>query len=75
MDIIEDISSHFNKKPIEIIDRKEAICKAIEIASKNDLVLIAGKGNEEFQEIGSQKIYFSDREVVENFFKERKSKN
>jgi UDP-N-acetylmuramyl tripeptide synthase len=38
-------------------------------------VLIAGKGNEEFQEIGSQKIYFSDREVVENFFKERKSKN
>jgi len=75
MDIIKDISSHFNKKPIEIIDRKEAICRAIEIASKEDLVLIAGKGNEEFQEIGSQKKYFSDREVVEKFLKKRKSKN
>ena len=60
---------------IEIIDRKEAICKAIEIASKEDLVIIAGKGNEEFQEIGSQKKYFSDREVIEKFLKERKSKN
>ena len=75
IDIIKDISNHFNKKPIEIIDRKEAICKAIEIANKEDLVLIAGKGNEEFQEIGSQKKYFSDREVVEKFLKERKSKN
>ena len=75
MDIIKDISSHFNKKPVEIIDRKEAICRAIEIASKEDLVLIAGKGNEEFQEIGSQKKYFSDREVVEKFLKKRKSKN
>ena len=73
--IIKDISYHFNKKPIEIIDRKEAICKAIEIASKEDLVIIAGKGNEEFQEIGSQKKYFSDREVVEKFLKERKPKN
>jgi len=73
--IIKDISYHFNKKPIEIIDRKEAICKAIEIASKEDLVIIAGKGNEEFQEIGSQKKYFSDREVIEKFLKKRKSKN
>ena len=75
IDIIKDISNHFNKKPIEIIDRKEAIYKAIEIASKEDLVLIAGKGNEEFQEIGSQKKYFSDREVIEKFLQERKSKN
>ena len=75
IDIIKDISNHFNKKPIEIIDRKEAICKAIEIAHKKDLVLIAGKGNEEFQEIGSQKKYFSDREVIEKFLQERKSKN
>ena len=75
IDIIKDISNHFNKKPIEIIDRKEAIYKAIEIASKEDLVLIAGKGNEEFQEIGSQKKYFSDKEVIEKFLQERKSKN
>ena len=74
IDIIKDISNHFNKKPIEIIDRKEAICKAIEIASKEDLVLIAGKGNEEFQEIGSQKKYFSDREVSRKIFTRKEIK-
>jgi len=75
IDIIKDISKHFNEKPIEIIDRKEAICKAIEIANKDDLVLVAGKGQEEFQEVGNKKIYFSDREVIEKFLKERKLKN
>jgi len=75
IDIIKDISKHFNKKPIEIVDRKEAIYKAIEIANKDDLILVAGKGNEEFQEIGNQKKYFSDREVIEKFLKERKLKN
>ncbi len=75
IDIIKDISRHFNKKPIEIVDRKEAICKAIEMANDDDLVIVAGKGNEEFQEIGNQKNYFSDREVIEKFLKERKSKN
>ena len=75
IDIIKDISRHFNKKPIEIVDRKEAICKAIEMANNDELVIVAGKGNEEFQEIGNQKNYFSDREVIEKFLKERKSKN
>ena len=75
IDIINDISRHFNKKPIKIVDRKEAICKAIKMANNNDLVIVAGKGNEEFQEIGNQKNYFSDREVIEKFLKERKSKN
>jgi UDP-N-acetylmuramoyl-L-alanyl-D-glutamate--2,6-diaminopimelate ligase len=75
IDIIKDLSKHFIKKPIEIIDRKEAICKAIEIANKDDVVIVAGKGHEKFQEIGSQKKYFSDRQVIEKFLKERKSKN
>ena len=75
IDIIKDISKHFDKKPIEIIDRKEAIGKAIEIANKDDLVIVAGKGDEEFQEIGNKKNYFSDREVIKNFLKERELKN
>ena len=70
-DIIEDISKHFKNEPLKILDRKEAICKAIKIAKKNDLVLIAGKGHEEFQEIKNKKIYFSDKKVVENFLKKR----
>lgn len=70
-DIIEDISKHFKNEPLKILDRKEAICEAIKIAKKNDLVLIAGKGHEEFQEIKNKKIYFSDKKVVEDFLKKR----
>jgi len=70
-DIIEDISKHFKNEPLKILDRKEAICKAIKIAKKNDLVLIAGKGQEEFQEIKNKKIYFSDKKLVEDFLKKR----
>ena len=68
-DIIEDISKHFDQEPIKIIDRKEAICQAIKMADKGDLVVIAGKGHEEYQEIGNKKIYFSDKKVVDDFIK------
>ncbi len=68
-DIIEDISKHFDQEPIKIIDRKEAICEAIKMADKEDLVVIAGKGHEEYQEIGNKKIYFSDKKVVDDFIK------
>ncbi len=57
-DIIEDISKHFKNELMKILDRKEAIYKAIKIAKKNDLVLIAGKGHEEFQEIKIKKFIF-----------------
>ena len=39
------------------------------MADKEDLVVIAGKGHEEYQEIGNKKIYFSDKKVVGDFIK------
>lgn len=54
---------------IKIIDRKEAIYKALELATENDIVLIAGKGHEDYQQIGKVKYPFSDRDVVRAFFK------
>ena len=48
-------------------DREKAIQKALEEAEEEDIVLIAGKGHEEFQEIAGQKIRFSDKEVVKNY--------
>jgi UDP-N-acetylmuramoyl-L-alanyl-D-glutamate--2,6-diaminopimelate ligase len=45
-------------------DRKKAIEKAIQIAKPGDLVLIAGKGHEDYQIIGTQKVHFDDREVA-----------
>ena len=48
-------------------DRKEAIGTALRLAAKGDVVLIAGKGHEDYQVIGDRKIHFSDREVVDAF--------
>ncbi|MEM2174938.1 MAG: UDP-N-acetylmuramoyl-L-alanyl-D-glutamate--2,6-diaminopimelate ligase, partial [Candidatus Micrarchaeia archaeon] len=52
-----------NKKEVMVeLDRKEAIKKAISIAKKNDIILIAGKGHEKYQIIGNKIIPFSDKE-------------
>ena len=49
-----------------IVDRKEAIKKAIKMAHKRDLILIAGKGHELTQEINGKKYPFDEREIVKN---------
>ncbi|KQC05841.1 MAG: hypothetical protein APR54_01990, partial [Candidatus Cloacimonas sp. SDB] len=50
-----------------IRDREKAIKTALKLAGKNDIILIAGKGHEKYQQIGDRKIPFYDRKVVENF--------
>lgn len=55
------------------VDRKEAIIRALEMAQEGDIVLIAGKGHEEYQIIRDMKIPFSDVQVVKEYF-EIKSK-
>ncbi len=55
------------------VDRKEAIIRALEMAQEGDIVLIAGKGHEEYQIIKDMKIPFSDVQVVKEYF-EIKSK-
>lgn len=66
--IIEDICRGFmkpNAKNITIApDRKKAIATALTAAEKNDIVLIAGKGHEDYQIIADRKIHFDDREVA-----------
>lgn len=48
----------------KIIDRKEAIAKAIEAAQENDLIVIAGKGHETYQILRDGMVPFDDREVA-----------
>jgi len=69
--IIEDIlAGAKDKKKVSIQpDRHKAIVEALTAAGPGDVVLIAGKGHEEYQVLGTEKIHFSDREVVEEFLR------
>ncbi|MFB4475417.1 Mur ligase family protein, partial [Oceanobacillus caeni] len=49
-----------------IVDRKEAINKAIQYAKENDIILIAGKGHETYQQIGHTKYDFDDRVIAKS---------
>jgi len=66
--IIDEIVAGFENNNTQTItiepDRKKAIELAIESAEKDDIVLIAGKGHEDYQIIGKKKFYFSDKEIT-----------
>ena len=65
--IIDDLVSDSNKTNYErIIDRKEAIKHALSLAKKDDIILIAGKGDDNYMAIGDKYLGYSDREVVKN---------
>jgi len=70
-DIINDMLAGLNaqqmKKVISIVDRKEAIRTACMMAQKGDVILIAGKGHEDYQEIKGVKHHFDDKEIVNQF--------
>lgn len=71
-DIINDMLAGLNadekKKTISIVDRKEAIRTACMIAQKGDVILVAGKGHENYQEIKGIKHHFDDKEVLKEIF-------
>jgi len=56
------------RKYISIVDRKEAIKTAISLAKPEDIILIAGKGHEYYQEIKGVRNHFNDKEEVKEFF-------
>lgn len=71
-EIIKDmeagVSISAKKKYISIVDRREAIKTAISFAGNEDIVLIAGKGHEKYQDIKGIKNHFDDKEVVREMF-------
>lgn len=71
--IIEDVKKGMNGDHYLVEeDREQAIVKAIEIAQKNDIILIAGKGHETYQILGRKKIHFDDREIARREIVKRK---
>ena len=71
--IINDMLAGLNdqqlRKVISIVDRKEAIRTACMMAKRGDVVLVAGKGHEDYQEIKGVKHHFDDKEVLHDIFK------
>ncbi len=67
-DMEEGLPVAYKRKYILIADRKEAIKTAISLAKPEDIVLIAGKGHEKYQEIKGVKHHFDDKEVVREMF-------
>lgn len=71
MDIIDDITKGIDKDNYVIIEnRKDAIKHAMEIAKENDIIVVAGKGHEDYQVLKNKTIHFDEREVVSELIKE-----
>ena len=74
MVILHDILSGISDKSkvMVIPDRHEAIHTALKMARNKDSVVVAGKGHEDYQEIKGIKYPFDDREVLKEFFEQRR---
>lgn len=73
LDILHDMeagldSPELRDKTVSIADRREAIATAVSGASRGDVILIAGKGHEDYQEIRGIKHHFDDAEIVRGLF-------
>ena len=72
--IIEDIEKGVEptnfKKTMSIVDREQAIKTACQLANPNDIILIAGKGHENYQEIDGKRLEFDDFKIVQEFLKQ-----
>ena len=69
-DIEKGISKTKGKYKI-VVDRKEAIKEAINMATRKDIVILAGKGHETYQEINGQKFDFDERKIVKEILKNK----
>ena len=70
MQIIKDIVSGISKENYEVIpDREDAIKTAIEKSEPGSVILIAGKGHEDYQVLGQERIHFSDKEIAKKYLK------
>ncbi|MEG1737511.1 MAG: UDP-N-acetylmuramoyl-L-alanyl-D-glutamate--2,6-diaminopimelate ligase [Odoribacter sp.] len=71
-DIIRDmqtgVKEEYQNKVEIVVDRREAIRQALAMAGKGDIVLVAGKGHEDYQEIKGVKHHFDDKEVIKEVF-------
>ncbi len=68
-DMKSDLDHEENKKAITIVDRRLAIEESLKLANKGDVILCAGKGHEDYQEVKGVKSHFDDIEEFKKFLK------
>jgi len=66
-DMLAGLDTRQMKKVISIVDRKEAIRTACMMAQKGDVILVAGKGHEDYQDVKGIKHHFDDKEILREF--------
>jgi len=71
MDMEKGVEPQNHRKTLSILDRKQAIKVACQLAKPNDIILIAGKGHETYQEIKGVRHHFDDMETVKELLDER----
>jgi UDP-N-acetylmuramoyl-L-alanyl-D-glutamate--2,6-diaminopimelate ligase len=70
-DIIREICAGITGTNFEVEpDREEAIRKAVYMAAEGDMLVVAGKGHEDYQIIGKERRHFDDREIVRKYIEE-----
>lgn len=67
-DMADGLNSQQMKKTLLIVEREQAIKTACTLAKAGDVILIAGKGHEDYQDVKGVKHHFDDREIVRNIF-------
>jgi UDP-N-acetylmuramoyl-L-alanyl-D-glutamate--2,6-diaminopimelate ligase len=67
-DMLAGLDASDRRKTLTIVDRREAIRTACMLADTGDVILIAGKGHEDYQEVKGVKHHFDDREIVQELF-------
>lgn len=68
-EMLDGVSVSLRKRVMTVVDRREAIGIACRFAEKDDIILVAGKGHENYQEINGVRHHFDDREVLLETFK------
>ncbi len=68
LDMEAGLSSSAKRKFISIVDRKEAIKTAVSLAKGEDIILVAGKGHEKYQDINGIKHPFDDKAILKQMF-------
>ena len=67
-DMVAGLDDEQRRTTLSIVDRREAIKTACALAKPGDVILVAGKGHEDYQEVKGVKHHFDDKEVVEEMF-------